>query len=69
LLNEQKFSEAETNSLGGYSYLTQHVSQTNGYLGNARKDLAAIYDGLHQPEKAARFRAELAHAAANAPTK
>jgi len=60
LLSEQKFSEAEANSLAGYNYLIQHVAQTNSYLGNARKDLAAIYDGLHRPDQSARFRSELA---------
>ena len=69
LLNEQKFSDAEANTLSGYNYLIANVAQSNSFLGNARKDLAAIYDGLHQPEKAARFRAELVQAAANAPAK
>jgi serine/threonine protein kinase/tetratricopeptide (TPR) repeat protein len=59
LLSEAKFSDAETHSLAGYNYLVKHVSPTNSYLANARKDLAAIYDGLHQPQQAARFRAEL----------
>ncbi len=30
------------------------------FLKNARKDLIAAYDSLGEPEKAARFRAELA---------
>jgi eukaryotic-like serine/threonine-protein kinase len=60
LLSEKKFSEAESNSLAGHNYLVKHVAASNTYLGNSRKDLAAIYDGLHRPELAARFRAELA---------
>lgn len=59
LLSEAKFGDAEANSLAGYNYLVKHVAPSNSYLANARKDLAAIYDGLHQPQQAARFRAEL----------
>jgi serine/threonine-protein kinase len=69
LMNEAKFSEAETQSLAGYNYLTAHVAPGNIYLANARKDLATIYDGLHQPQQAARFRAELASAAATSTAK
>jgi eukaryotic-like serine/threonine-protein kinase len=63
LMSEAKFSDAETQSLGGYKYLIAHVAPGNVYLANARRDLATIYDGLHQPQQAARFRAELASAA------
>jgi serine/threonine-protein kinase len=62
LLSEKKFKEAETHSLGGYNYLAKNVAPSNVYLNNARKDLAAIYDGLHQQDAAARFRAELSAA-------
>jgi serine/threonine-protein kinase len=62
LLSEQKFGEAEAHSLAGYNYLVKHVAPANTYLANARKDLAAIYDGLRKPEMAARFRAELSQA-------
>jgi serine/threonine-protein kinase len=62
LMSEAKFSDAETQSLGGYKYLIAHVAPGNVYLANARRDLATIYDGLHQPQQAARFRAELASA-------
>jgi hypothetical protein len=34
----------------------------------ARKDLAAEYDAMKEPDKAAKFRTELASAAAKAPT-
>jgi tetratricopeptide (TPR) repeat protein len=63
LLNEEKYAEAETASLAGYNYLLKHASPTNNYLASARKDLAAIYDGLHQPQQATRFRTELGQAA------
>ncbi|MGB6690949.1 MAG: hypothetical protein WBE76_24200 [Terracidiphilus sp.] len=68
LLCERRFSDAETQSLGGYNYLVKHVAPVNKYLANSRKDLAAIYDGLHQPQMAARFRAELNATTANAAT-
>jgi hypothetical protein len=34
---------------------------------NARKDLAEEYDGMKQPEQAAKFRAEIAATEAKAP--
>ena len=58
LLSEQKYVEAEKNTLTGYNYLVKHAAPNSMYLVSARKDLAAIYDGLHQPQQAARFRAE-----------
>jgi len=63
LLSEQKFEDAEPQTLAGYRYLAVHVDATNSYLAGARKDLAAIYEGLHRPELAARYRAELSAAA------
>ena len=59
LLSESKFGDAEKEGLAGYAYLATHVEPGNSYLVGVRKDLAAIYDGLHQPQQAARFRAEL----------
>jgi hypothetical protein len=35
------------------------MAPTNGFLMASRKDLALIYDGLNEPDQAARFRAEL----------
>jgi eukaryotic-like serine/threonine-protein kinase len=59
LLREGRFAEAEPESLLGYNYLIKKVAQTDRFLMFARKDLALIYDGLHQPDKAARYRSEL----------
>lgn len=59
LLKEGHFSDAAPNSLFAYQYLVKHVNPTNSYLANARKDLVAIYEAQHQPDSAARFRAEL----------
>lgn len=59
LIKEGRCEAAEPNTLAAYRYLVQHVNPANSYLANARRDLAAIYDALHQPQTAARFRAEL----------
>jgi len=65
LLSENKLAEAEIQSLGGYNYLVKHVERENTYLAGVRKDLGAIYDGLQQPQQAARYRAELNQSAGN----
>lgn len=59
LLKENRYADAEPNTLGAYHYLVQHVNPSDSYLANARKDLVAIYDALHQPQTAAHFRSEL----------
>jgi len=45
--------------LAGYENLMKQANPGTSYLRGARKDLAAEYDALEQPEEAARFRAEL----------
>jgi serine/threonine protein kinase/tetratricopeptide (TPR) repeat protein len=60
LLRESRFADAERETLKGYTYVVKNMNQTNGYVVAARTDLAAIYDGLHNAERAAHFRAELA---------
>ena len=59
LLRDGRFKEAEPETLSGYQYLVKQMAPTNGFLMASRKDMAAIYDGLHQADKAARFRSEL----------
>lgn len=59
LLRQNRFREAETEDLPAYHYLVTHVAADNGFLRASRKDLAAIYDGLHRSDQAARYRAEL----------
>jgi eukaryotic-like serine/threonine-protein kinase len=59
LLREGRYADAEPNTLAAYRYLVQHVNPTNSYLANARKDLAAIYDALRQPQTASHYRSEL----------
>jgi len=63
LLREGHFADAEPESLIGYNGLVKQVGPNDRFLIIARKDLAAIYDGLHDAAKAARFRSELEAAA------
>jgi eukaryotic-like serine/threonine-protein kinase len=60
LLRENRFQEASVETLAGYQILAKQASPSIGFLQAARKDLAAEYDALHQPEDAAKFRAEYA---------
>jgi serine/threonine-protein kinase len=66
LARQKRYREAESESLAGYEIVAKQASPSIDWLQGARQDLAAIYEALHQPEKAARFRAE---AAANEPGK
>jgi serine/threonine-protein kinase len=59
LLRENRFAEAEVETLAGYNILIKQANPAVSFLRNARTDLAAEYDALKQPEKAAQFRAEL----------
>jgi len=60
LLRENSYADAQFESLAGYENLMKQANPGTSYLRAARKDLAAEYDTLKQPEKAAKFRAELA---------
>jgi len=62
LLRENKYADAQVESLAGYQNLTKQANPGTSYLRAARRDLAAEYDALNQPAQAARFRAELASA-------
>ena len=64
LLRENKYTDAETETRAGYELLMKQSSPSTSFTHAARKDLAAEYDALQQPEKAARFRAELVQATA-----
>lgn len=60
-LNGQKrYKEAESHELNGYRILASQTSPSVTWLRSARQDLVTIYEALHQPDKAARYRAELA---------
>jgi serine/threonine protein kinase/tetratricopeptide (TPR) repeat protein len=67
LLRENRYKDAEPETLAGYEVLTKQSSPSTSFIRAARKDLAAEYEALNQPQQAARFRAELAAAAANPP--
>ena len=65
LLNDNRYKDAEPETLAGYEILIKQSSPSTSFIRAARKDLAAEYEALNQPQQAARFRAELAAAAAN----
>jgi serine/threonine-protein kinase len=59
LLGQKKFKEAEAASLAAYELFKKRGVFMSGLVPDVRANLAAIYEGLGEPEKAARFRAEL----------
>jgi serine/threonine-protein kinase len=67
LLRQNRFRDAEPETLAGYEILIKQSSPSTSFIRAARKDLAAEYDALNQPQQAARFCAELETAAANPP--
>ncbi len=58
LLRSGKFRAAETETTHGYAVVAKVASPGVSFLQAARLDLSIAYDSLHQPEKAAAFRAE-----------
>jgi serine/threonine protein kinase/tetratricopeptide (TPR) repeat protein len=64
LLRQHRYAEAATESLTGYEIVSKQASPAVSFLKAARGDLVIAYDSLHQPERAARFKAELADTAA-----
>lgn len=64
LLREKRYAEAEVESLAGYNILIKQSNPAATFIHSARTDLAAEYEALNQPEKAARFRQELAESEA-----
>ena len=64
LLHDNRYKDAEPETLAGYEILVKKSSPSTSFIRAARKDLAAEYEALNQPQQAARFRAELAAAAA-----
>lgn len=59
LVAEKRYQEAEGYLIAGYEILKKQ-NPTASTLQAAREDLVAVYVALKMPEKAARFRAELA---------
>ena len=60
LLRENRFKDAEAETLAGYEILSKQASPAVTWLQQARKDLATIYDALQEPEKAKEILAEQA---------
>jgi serine/threonine-protein kinase len=58
LLRQRRYAEAARESLAGYQILMQQDEPPLAWLTPTREDLAAAYDALGQPERAAQFRAE-----------
>jgi serine/threonine-protein kinase len=67
LLRQQRYADAEVETRAGYDILSPQMDPKVSWLTNARKDLAEEYDGMKQPEQAAKFRAETAATDAEAP--
>jgi eukaryotic-like serine/threonine-protein kinase len=67
LLRQQRYAEAGAESHAGYDILSPQMDPKVSWLMNARKDLAEEYEGMKQPEQAAKFRAEIAATEAKAP--
>jgi tetratricopeptide (TPR) repeat protein len=63
LVRQDRFAEAEGEILAGYDILAKQTSPTVSWLKAAREDLVKIYDTLQQPEKAIKYRQELASTA------
>ena len=63
LLRQHRYTEAVGQTLPGYEILTKQTDPGVSWLVDARQDLVAAYDALKQPEKGAKFRAELADTA------
>jgi tetratricopeptide (TPR) repeat protein len=59
LLRQNRFAEAEKETLAGYEVLSRQANPAVTFLRAARLDLAAIYTSLKQPEKAKFYQAEL----------
>jgi len=65
LLRERRYQDAEAQSSAGYWILAKQTSPSLRFRQYACEDLAAEYEALKQPQKAAQFRAELADATGN----
>jgi serine/threonine-protein kinase len=60
LLRQRRYADAAEESLAGYEILVRQTNPGVSFLRAARTDLALAYESLRQPDKARRFRAELA---------
>ncbi|MEO8637015.1 MAG: serine/threonine-protein kinase [Gemmatimonadales bacterium] len=60
LLRQRRYGEAVVESRAGYDILIRQTDPATSFIRAARRDLAAGFDSLRQPELSARFHAELA---------
>ncbi len=60
LLRQRRFEQAARQSLAGYEILAPQTDPGVSWLQTARRDLVEAYDAMGQPERAERFRNELA---------
>jgi len=68
LLRQNHYADAESQSRTGYLLLTQQPIPPQNWLTDARTDLVQEYEAMHQPLKAAYYRAALAiHPRPNSP--
>ncbi len=58
LLRERRYQEAEAELLAGYRIVMPGRKASLEAAVNARKDLVSLYEAMHVPEKAAKFRSE-----------
>src|SRR2546426_2503229 len=65
LLRQRRYADAVRETLAGYEILAKRTDRGVSWLVDARKDLVVAYDSLGQPEKAAKFRTELADTTGN----
>jgi hypothetical protein len=55
LLLQNRFAEAEPETLAGYRILSPQMKPSTSWLVNARKDLRISYTALGHPERAGEF--------------
>jgi serine/threonine-protein kinase len=55
LYGQRRYSEAEVHVLAGYEILRKKLDPAAEAIQNCRKDLVALYNSLHQPEKAREY--------------
>ncbi|MDZ4863387.1 MAG: serine/threonine-protein kinase [Gemmatimonadota bacterium] len=63
LLRQRRYAGAVVESRKGYDILIRQTDPATSFIRAARRDLAAAYDSLGQPQHSARFHAELADTA------
>jgi len=59
LVLEHQYKEAEGHLLIGYEVLSKLPGPQTSRIQNARKDLAAVYEALNQPDEAKKFQAQI----------